>query len=41
MWSYVQGTTRPATFIPIIGLFVGGTEGSSGQVILLFGPMVG
>ena len=35
--SYAQVTTRPETFIPIVGGFVGGADVKSNAVYLVFG----
>lgn len=36
IYSYSEISTRPATFIPYIGLFVGGADTRSNSVILKF-----
>ena len=37
IYSYAQVTTRPETFIPIVGGFVGGADVKSNAVYLVFG----
>ena len=36
IYSYAQVSTRPETFIPIVGAFVGGADVKSNSVILMF-----
>jgi len=36
-YSYAQVTTRPETFIPFVGVFVGGADIKSNGVSLMFG----
>lgn len=35
-YAHAQATVRPATFIPLVGAFVGGTDTTSGVVSLRF-----
>jgi len=37
MYSYAQVSTRPETFIPFVGAFVGGADVKSNGVALMFG----
>jgi outer membrane protein assembly factor BamE (lipoprotein component of BamABCDE complex) len=36
VWAYSEIKTRPETFIPFAGAFVGGADGKSGSVVLTF-----
>jgi outer membrane protein assembly factor BamE (lipoprotein component of BamABCDE complex) len=36
IFVYAEGQARPATFIPIVGLFAGGTDGSAKKLIFAF-----
>ena len=36
IYSYSQVSTRPETFIPVVGAFVGGADVKSNSVILMF-----
>jgi outer membrane protein assembly factor BamE (lipoprotein component of BamABCDE complex) len=36
MYTYSQSTTRPTTFIPLVGLFAGGMDTKSKSINLLF-----
>lgn len=37
-YAYVEAAARPATFIPIVGAFVGGADARSNVVTFTFGP---
>lgn len=36
VYSYAQVQAKPATFIPVVGLFVGGADGSAKKLIFAF-----
>lgn len=36
VYSYAQAQARPATFIPVVGLFAGGMDGSAKKLIFAF-----
>ena len=36
VYSYAQAQARPATFIPIVGFFAGGIDGSAKKLIFAF-----
>lgn len=36
VYSYAQAQAKPATFIPIVGLFAGGVDGSAKKLIFAF-----
>jgi outer membrane protein assembly factor BamE (lipoprotein component of BamABCDE complex) len=38
LYTYVEVSTRPETFIPIVGAFVGGADSRTNTVTLRFGP---
>ena len=40
MWSYIysRSSVKPATFIPYVGLFVGGANTQNQSVMITFGP---
>lgn len=38
IYSYVQAQARPETFIPVVGAFVGGADGTSRSAVFTFSP---
>lgn len=38
MYTYIEVSTRPETFIPFVGAFVGGADSRTNTVTLRFGP---
>jgi hypothetical protein len=38
VYSYAQSSVRAATFIPVVGAFVGGADAKAQTVVLIFGP---
>lgn len=37
MYTYAEARTRPTTFVPIVGLFAGGVDTRSSNVMMMFG----